>query len=104
MKILLGDFIAKVGRENIFKPTIRSECLHDICSVNGVRVVNFATVKNVIVKSTMFTHHNIHKYAWTSPNGKTHIHIDHILIEKRQHSNIVDVQPFRGTYCDTIIW
>ena len=28
MKILLGDFNAKVGRENIFKPIIGQECLH----------------------------------------------------------------------------
>jgi hypothetical protein len=29
MKILLGDFNAKVGREAIFKPTITNENLHD---------------------------------------------------------------------------
>ena len=28
MKILLGDFNAKVGRENIFKPSIGNESLH----------------------------------------------------------------------------
>jgi len=28
MKILFGDFNAKVGRENIFKPTIENESLH----------------------------------------------------------------------------
>jgi hypothetical protein len=28
MKILLGDFNAKVGRENIFKPTIGNESPH----------------------------------------------------------------------------
>jgi len=28
MKILLGDFNTKVGRENIFKPTIRNDSLH----------------------------------------------------------------------------
>jgi exonuclease III len=28
MKILLGDFNAKVGREDIFKPTIWNESLH----------------------------------------------------------------------------
>jgi hypothetical protein len=34
---------------------------------NGVRVVNFATSKNLIVKSTTFPHH-----IWTSPDGVTH--------------------------------
>jgi hypothetical protein len=38
----------------------------------GVRVVNFATFKNLRLKSTMFPHCNIHTYTWTSPDGKTH--------------------------------
>jgi hypothetical protein len=45
MKILLGDCNAKVGRENIFKPTIGNESLHEISNDNGVRVVNFAHFK-----------------------------------------------------------
>ena len=56
MKILLGDFNAKVGRENIFKPTIGNESLHKDSNDNGVRIVNFATSKNLVVKSTMFPH------------------------------------------------
>jgi hypothetical protein len=51
MKILLGDFNAKVGREDIFKPTIGNESSHEISNDNGVRVVNFATSKNLVVKS-----------------------------------------------------
>ena len=101
MKILLGDFNAKVGRENIFKPTIGNESLRQDSNDNGVRIVNFATSKNLIVKSTMFPHRNIHKYTWTSPNGKTHNQIDHILIDGRQHSSILDVRSFRGADCDT---
>jgi hypothetical protein len=46
MKILLGDFNAKVGRENIFKPTIGNERLYENSKDNGVRIVNFATSKN----------------------------------------------------------
>jgi exonuclease III len=56
MKILLGDFNAKVGKEDIFKPTIGNECLHKINNDNGDRLVNFATSKNLRVKSMMFPH------------------------------------------------
>ena len=72
MKISLGDFKAKVGRENIFKLPIGNESLHQDNSDNGVRIVNFATSKNLVVKSTMFPHRDIHKHIWTSPDGKTH--------------------------------
>jgi hypothetical protein len=34
MKILLGDFKTKVDRENIFKPTIVNESLHEISNDN----------------------------------------------------------------------
>jgi hypothetical protein len=71
MKMLLGDFNAKVGRENIFKPTIGNESLHEISNDNGVRIVNFATSKNLVVISTMLPHRKIHKHTWTSPEGNT---------------------------------
>jgi endonuclease/exonuclease/phosphatase family metal-dependent hydrolase len=101
MKILLGDFNAKVGRENIFKPTIGQDSLHQDSNDNGVRLVNFATLKNLVLKSTMFPHRNIHKYTWTSPDGKTHNQIDHILIDRRRQSSVLDVRSFRGADCDT---
>jgi hypothetical protein len=79
MKIF-SDFNAKAGREYIFKPTTGNESLHKI-SNNGKRAANFATSKNLIVKSIMFPHHNIH-YIWTSPDGKSHNLLDHILTSK----------------------
>jgi hypothetical protein len=100
-KNLLGDLNTKLGREDIFKPTIWNENLHEITNDNGVRVVNFTTSKNLIVESTMFPHHNIHKYTWTSPDGNTHNQIDHILIDRRRNSSILDVRSFRTTDCDT---
>jgi hypothetical protein len=67
-KMLLGDFNAKVGREHIFKSTVANESLHEISNNNEVRPVNFATSKNLTIKITMFPHHNIHKFTWTSPD------------------------------------
>jgi hypothetical protein len=97
---LFGDFNAKVGREDIFKPTIGNENLHEICNYNGIRVVNFATFKNLADKSMMFTNCNIHKYTWTSPDGKSNNDIDHILIDRKRHSSVLDVRTFRTSDYD----
>jgi hypothetical protein len=64
MKMLLQDFNAKVGKEFIFKSTTGDASLDEINNDNGVTAVNFATSKNLIVKSTMFPHVNLHKFTW----------------------------------------
>ena len=56
MKILLGDFNAKVGRENIFKLKIGNESLHRDSNDNCVRILDLAHKKNLVVKSTMIPH------------------------------------------------
>jgi hypothetical protein len=66
-----------------FQLTIRNESLHQDSNENGVRTQNLTKPKNLIVKSTMFPHQNIHKYTCTNPDGKTHNQIDHVLIESR---------------------
>ena len=62
--------------------------------------MNFATSKNLTVKSTKFPHRNIHKYTWTSPDAITHNQIDHVLVDKRRQSSIIDVRSLRGADCD----
>jgi hypothetical protein len=69
MKILLGDFNVKEVKEDIFRSTVGNESLHEITNDNGV--VNFVTSKNMIARSTMFPNRNVHKFTWTSPDGKT---------------------------------
>jgi hypothetical protein len=54
MEILLGDFNAELRREDICKLTFGKENLHENGNDNGVRIVNFAMSKNLVVKSRMF--------------------------------------------------
>ena len=70
-QFLLGDFNAKLEREDIFKLTIGNESLHQGSNDDGVRIEKFTTSRNRVVKNTMFPHRNIHNYTWTSPDGKT---------------------------------
>ncbi|PSN35692.1 hypothetical protein C0J52_10180 [Blattella germanica] len=75
MKIVLGDSNAKVGREDIFRPTIGKFSLHEDSNDNGVRLVTFATSKNLI--------------------------IDHVLVDKRWHTIIIDIRSVRGLDCNS---
>ncbi|PNF22443.1 hypothetical protein B7P43_G15414 [Cryptotermes secundus] len=87
---------------NVHTPTEdKIDDLHKIGNDNGVRVVNFAILKNLTVKSTMFPHRNVHTFTWTSPDGKTQNQIDHIFIDRSWHSSILDVRSFRAADCDT---
>jgi hypothetical protein len=105
MTILLGDFNAKVGRKSIFKSTNGNESSHETSNGNGVRVLNFVKPKNLVAKSTMLPHRSINKYKWSSPDGKTYSQIDHIIIDRRQHSSVLHVTYFgRLIVTVTIIW
>jgi hypothetical protein len=92
---ILLDFSAKVGKEDIFIPTIGNESLHEISNGNGVRVVYFSISKNLTTESTMFPRRIIHKCNWTFPEWKIHNQIDHILVDRRRHSNVLDVRSLR---------
>jgi hypothetical protein len=97
-------FNAKVGKEDIFKPTIGNESLCERSNNDEVRVVNFTKSKNFIGKSMMFPHYSIHKNIWTSPDGKPCRQIDYILINRRRHSSVLDAQSFRASDFDTNVW
>jgi hypothetical protein len=98
MKILLREFNTNLGRDAVFKRIIGNENLHEI-SHNGVSIVNFAT-SNHLSQKCYVLHHNIHKYTWTSPDGKTHSQIDHMLRDRQRHSRILNVWSFRVADCD----
>lgn len=101
VKIVLGDINAKIGKEATFRPTVGWFSLHETSNENGVRVVDFATNNNMIISSTCFDHKRIHKETWISPDGKTKNQIDHIIIDKRHASDVMDIRSYRGADCDT---
>jgi hypothetical protein len=81
---VLEDFNAKLGRENILKPTVGKENLHRISNENEDRLSKYNRIK-----STMFSHSNIHKFTSMFPDDKTCNQIDHVLIDRQQHSHVI---------------
>ena len=91
----------KWAEKIFFTPTIGNGSLHQGSNNNGVRRVNFATSKNRVVKSKILPHRNIHTYNQTSSRGQNHQQIDHVLLDMRQYSSILDVRSFRKADFDT---
>ncbi|KAF0753170.1 ribosome biogenesis protein TSR3 isoform X1 [Aphis craccivora] len=50
IRIVLGDFNAKLGKEIIFRSTVGIHSLHDVTSENGFRLIDFASGGGLIVK------------------------------------------------------
>ncbi|XP_046399915.1 craniofacial development protein 2-like [Ischnura elegans] len=101
MKILLGDANAKVGNEPSWKQYTGGNSLHETTNENGMRLISFASAKNLKIMSTTFPRKDIHKYTWVSPNGQVKNQIDHVLTEDRHKSCITDVRSKRGAECGT---
>ncbi|KAL4143409.1 hypothetical protein QTP88_005744 [Uroleucon formosanum] len=78
IRIVLGDFNAKLGKENIFRTTI-----------------------GLVVKSTMFPRKDIYKGTWKAPNSRYTNQIDHVMINTRFKNCIQEVKTVRGADCDS---
>jgi hypothetical protein len=66
-----------------------------------LRMINFASARNMVIGSTMFEHRDIHKMTWRSPDGNTFNEIDHLLIDARHQSNLMDIKTHRGANVDS---
>jgi hypothetical protein len=60
-----------------------------------VKLINFAAAHNMVISSTVFRRKNIHKVTWVAPDSRTKTQIDHMLIDGRHASDVLDVRSYR---------
>jgi len=92
----LGDFNAKLGKEQLYKDIIGRHSLHEVTNSNGLILVQYATINNFKVLSTWFPRKDIHKGTWKVAGTNDSNQIDHILVSKMWASDIENVQTYRG--------
>jgi len=97
IKIIRGDFNAKVGKEEMYKPTTGNESLHNETNNNGIKMIQFAISNGFNVRRSTFPYKDIHKETWYTVDGRIVNQIDHVLISKRFISAITDIRALRGT-------
>jgi len=70
IKIILGDFNAKLGKESIYKPTIGNESLYNEINNNRIKMIQFAISIGLNVRITTFPHKDILKETWYSADSE----------------------------------
>lgn len=96
IKIIIGDYNAKIGREEIYKNVTGGKSKHEYSNENGRCIIEFARENKMKIISTHFDHKDIHKATWISPSGNASNQIDHMLIEERDMRTVKDVRSYRG--------
>ncbi|XP_055641725.1 uncharacterized protein LOC129778684 [Toxorhynchites rutilus septentrionalis] len=66
----------------------------------GLKLISFAASKNMAICSTFFQHKLLYKYTWRSPN-QTETQIDHVFIDCRHFSDIIEVRSYRSANVDS---
>ena len=97
----MGDLNAQIGKEKHIERIVGKYTVHSKTNDNGQKLCTLAAKNNMIISSTKFNHPRKHKVTWIAPDQKKQSQIDHILINKRRQSSIMDVRSYRGPCADT---
>ncbi len=96
MLIVAGDWNARPGpadpatRHILGKFAVGTRC------ANGDCLVNFASANRLVVFSTRFQHPQRHLVTWFSNDGRTRNQIDHMLVQSRWASSVIDCRAYTG--------
>jgi len=77
--ILMGDFNAKIGSDNIGYEEVMGQHGLGIMNDNGERLADLCAVNKLFLGGSAFPHRRIHKATWLSPDHSTENQIDHFL-------------------------
>ena len=95
--ISMGDWNAKLGQQMPGEEgIIGKQGLPSERNDNGERFASSCAVNNMAVVTTQFKQKDIHKYTWTSPDGRTRNQIDHIAVNGKFRNSIINARACRA--------
>ncbi|GFR66472.1 craniofacial development protein 2-like [Elysia marginata] len=97
IKIIMGDFNAKVGARRIGN-TVGSCGLGEI-NERGEMLVGWCQENDLVVANTWFEHHPRRKWTWISPGDNYRNQIDYVLIQSRFRNAVLSAKTMPGADC-----
>ena len=94
--ILMGDFNAKIGSDNIGYEEVMGRHGLGVMNDNGERLADLCALNKLVLGGSVFPHRRIHKLRWLLPDQSTENQIDYFCISKKFRRSLQDVRVKRG--------
>jgi len=99
--IVLGDFNARVGRDNDAWPDCLGHFGIGRCNENGQRLLELCAYHGLCVTNTFYNTKSHHRVSWRHPRSKHWHQLDLILTRRTQLNNFLVTRTFHSADCDT---
>ena len=83
MKIVIGDWNSKVGRDNDGWEHVMRRHGYGQRNERGEQLLEFASKNDLLITNTRFQQKDSRKWTWMAPDGKHTNMIDLILVDRR---------------------
>ena len=97
--ILLGDFNARVGTDNVAWEGVMGRHGIGKMNSNGHRLLSFCSQNELLISNTIFQLKDIHKGSWMHPRSKVYHMLDYVLMRRRDRQDIRITRVMRGAEC-----
>ncbi|XP_046998347.1 uncharacterized protein LOC124613674 [Schistocerca americana] len=87
--ILLGDFNARVGRDNRFWRDVMGKQGVGNCNANGLLLLGLCAEHELFISNTQFRLRNRYKTTWMHPRSKHWHLIDYVITRQRDKKDIL---------------
>ena len=99
--LLMGDFNARIGKDQIAWPSVMGPHGIDKMNSNGELLLTLCSELGLTITNTIFQQPDIHKVTWMHPrSGHWHL-IDYIITRRRDIKDIRITRAMRGADCWT---
>ena len=94
--VITGDLNAKVGSDVEGYERVMGKHGVGTRNDNGEKLCDFCGMNDLVITGTIFPHKEIHKQTWISPDRRTRNQIDHVLINKKFRTSVLDTRAIRS--------
>ena len=99
--LLLGDFNARVGSNNLVWGGIIGKHGVGHENANGLRLLNLCAEHSLVITNTLFQMPDKYKTTWMHPRSKHWHLIDYVITRQRDLKDIILTRALRGAECWT---